>query len=335
MKIVIFTTDKNRLIHLLNQLKNSKIFNIENIILLSTSYLDGKEFSFEDKTIKVQNINHYKNFDSKTVAIFMVNKEFTEQYIYDFIENDSVVLDNSDYYLEDNNIPTIMYDFNINKIEEYKNKNVIKLPSASTIQLLRTIEPLNKINKIKRIVISTYQATSNINNSAMDELFLHTKKIYENSFLPPENFKKQIAFNVLPQVGDIDNNNYYKEEQRIMLETNNILNNKINITATCAFVPVFTCNCQSINIEFENSFNLDDIYNIYEDSIDYINIIDRFDEFKYATPKEVATEENVFISRIRRDSSIKNGLNLWSVADNINLESENIVEILKALQEKI
>ncbi len=335
MKILIFTTDKNRFIHLLNQLKNNINFNIENIILLSTSYLDGKEFSFGDETIKVQNINHYKEFDDETVAIFMVNKELTEQYIYDFIENDSIVLDNSGYYLEDNNIPTIMYDLNINKIEEYKNKNVIKLPSASTIQLLRTIEPLNKINKIKRIVISTYQATSNINNSAMDELFLHTKKIYENSFLPPENFKKQIAFNVLPQVGDIDNNNYYKEEQRIMLETNNILNNKINITATCAFVPVFTCNCQSINIEFENSFNLDDIYNIYEDSIDYINIIDRFDEFKYATPKEVATEENVFISRIRRDSSIKNGLNLWSVADNINLESENIVEILKALQEKI
>lgn len=332
MKTVIFSVDRNRIMHILEKLEKE---NFEEPVLLSTSILEGKEFSFKNINIKVKNINSYKNYNRNNIAVFMVGRELSEKYIYDFIENDMVVLDGSDYYLDDKNIPTVLYNVNRNEIKKFKNKNIVKLPSASTIQLIESIKPLENIGEIKRLVVSTYQAVSSVGKSAMDELFLHTKKIYENSFLLPENFKKQIAFNVLPQVGDVGENNYYGEEQRILVECSYLLKGKAKITSTCAIVPVFTANCQAINVELKNSFNLENIFESYENNPDYIDIVDRFEEFNYATPKEVATEENISISRIRRDFSIENGLNLWSVADNIKLETKNIVEILKFLGDLI
>lgn len=329
MNIVIFTTDKNRFIHILQQIENEKEIKINEIVLLSTSELENKEISYKNSVIRIKNINTYKEYKNINVAIFIVSKELSSNYIYNFIENDCIVFDNSDYYIDDTNIPTILYNINNDRLKDYQNKNIIKLPSSSTIQLLTTINPLYNLSEIKRIVVSTYQSTSTISKKAIDELFMHTKKLYENIFLEAVNFKKQITFNVLPQIGDVTDDKYYLEEKRIINESQEILNNGIAITATCAMVPTFVGNCQSINIEFKNSFDIKDVYNVFQKNSDCISLLDRFEDYRYATPKEVVTEENVFISRIRKDESVKNALNLWSVADNLKLEAVNIVNLLK------
>lgn len=333
MKIVIFSEDKNSFTYLLRvfEKEDKKFKKFNDIILLSTFNLENKEISFRDKNLIISNINNYKNHNETDFAIFMCNKELGERYIEDFSNNGCIVLDENSYYLNDDEIPTIIYDINPGDIKNCKNKNIIKLPSISTIQLLRTINPLYDISNIKRVVVSTYQSVSNLGKEAMDELFNHTKKIYENSFLPAENFKKQITFNVIPQIGEISFDGYYMNESRIIIESQNILRRDTKFTSTCAMVPVFVGDCQSINIEFEKEVNLEDIYDIYGEYENSITVVDRFEDFIYATPKEVALENTVFVSRIRHDDSIKNGINLFSVADNIEIMADNIVNIIGLL----
>ena len=334
MTIAIFTEDKNIFLNILKSFENNNNFNKNNIKLLSTFELENKEMSFKNDVITIQNINSYKDFNNTNIAIFCVRNELTEKYVYDFIENDCIVLDGSSYFINDNVIPTIDYNINKNNIKEYEYKNVIKLPSQSTLQLTGILNIFKKINKINKVIVSTYQSASGISKNAMDELFLHTKKIYENSFLPAVNFKKQIPFNVLPQVGDIGKNGYYEEEIRIIEETKEIIDKQIKITPTCAIVPVFNGNCQSVSIEFENDFELNDIYTLFEQNEDFVTVLDRFEEFNFATPKEIAMENTIFISRIRQDLCDKKTLNIWTVADNLTLYSNNISNIVNFLLAK-
>lgn len=334
MNIVIFTEDKNIFTNILKNIESSPKITKNNIKLLSTFELENKEVSFNDDTITIQNINNYNDFNNTNIAVFCVRKELTEKYIYDFIENNCIVLDGSNYFNQDNNIPLVDYNINKKNIKNHTNKNVIKLPSQSTIQLTEVLNVLQQTNTINRVVVSTYQSASNISKSAMDELFLHTKKIYENSFLPAVQFKKQIPFNVLPQIGDIGSNNHYEEETRLIEETRQIINKNINITATCAVVPIFNGNCQSVSIEFNNNFELSEIYDLFEKNEDIITVLDRFEEFNYATPKEISLEDTIFISRIRKDICNKNTLNIWTVADNLVIYTKNIVDIIKFLLEK-
>lgn len=335
MKITIFTEDKNLFLYLLREIEEKSInINKNDITLLSTFELENKKISFKEDNLIVQNINSYSNYDETDVAIFCVRKELTEKYIYDFVENDCIVLDSSSYFINDNSIPTIDFDINKKNIVKYENKNIVKLPSQQSLQLAKILNILNKKNKIKKVFVSTYQATSSISKNAMDELFLHTKKIYENDFLPAINFKKQIPFNVLPQVGDISLNNYYEEEYRLMYETKQIINKDIEINATCVMLPVFNGNCQSLSIEFENDFSISDICNIFEKNEDVITILDRFEEFNYSTPKGISTEDTIFISRIRKSLNSEKILNLWTVADNLTIYNKNILKILNFLLEK-
>ena len=330
MNIGIFTEDKNKFLHLSREFEEIKD-NISDIILLSTSDLENREMTFCDETLRILNINNFEDFDTLNYCIFDVNNELTEKYIYDFIENNCIVLNSSSYFINDKEIPTIIYDINKKDIKKYENKNIINIPSYNTIQLATILNNLNKLkdNKIKKCVVSTYQSASTISKNAMDELFNHTKKIYENSFLPNVVFKKQIPFNVLPQIGDEVKDGYCEEEYRLIKEIENVL--KIKTTATCVLVPIFTCICQSLNISFEKDV---DINNIKKHLKNNITIIDDLKEYKYATPKETSLEYNVFVSRIRKDNVDNNTINIWSVADNVVLFSKNIVDIIKFLLEK-
>ena len=316
MYLGLFTEDKNKFLHILKELENFK--EKINIILFSTSELESKEVSFNKEILKITNINDFKDFKNLDFCIFDVNNELTDKYIYDFIENDCVVLNTSSNFIEDNGIPTIIYDINKKDIKKYENKNIINLPSPSTIQLDTILNLFKK--KIKNVVVSTYQSASSLSKNAMDELFNHTKKIYENSFLPPVNFKKQIPFNVLPQVGDFYDKTLCEEEYKIIKETEAIL--KIKPIVTCALVPTFTCNCQSVYIEFNEE--LKDFNKILKKSSDEITIID--DPEEYTTPKETSGEYNIFVSRIRLENN--KSATLWTVADNLVLFSKNVADIL-------
>ena len=334
MTIAIFTEDKNIFLNILRNFENSNNFNKNNIKLLSTSELENKEMSFKNDILTIQNINSYNDFNNTNIVIFCVRNELTEKYVYDFIENNCIVLDGSSYFVNDTVIPTIDYNIDTANIKKYEYKNVIKLPSQSTLQLTGILNIFKTINKINKVVVSTYQSASSVSKNAMDELFLHTKKIYENSFLPQVHFKKQISFNVLPQVGGIGKNGYYQEEVRIIEETKEIIDKNLQIAVTCAMVPVFNGNCQSVNIEFENDFELNDIYDLFEKNEDTVTVLDRFEEFNFATPKEIAMESTIFISRIRQGYSDKKSLNIWTVADNLTLYTNNILNIVNFLLAK-
>lgn len=329
MKVAIFSNDINALMNLLNCMEQE---NIEcEFVLLSISELENKELSFKGKILKVENVNTYDG--DPDIIIFSVSKELAEKYIKKFIGK-CIIVDESGWSLgieSLDNSKLIMPNINIKDINNIKNNEVISFPNAATIQLLETINPLYDITNIKRLVVSTYQSVSNLGKSAMDELFEHTKKIYENSFLPSKNFKKQITFNILPQIGDISYNKQYEIENRVIRESKMILGDDIQISITCAMTPVFVGDCQSVNIEFDNDFSEDDIYDLYEDYNDSISVVDRFNDFVYATPKEVALDETVFVSRIRRDNSLKYGLNLWSVADTTTLGSKHMTELILKL----
>lgn len=331
MNIGIFTKDKNKFYHLLREFEEIKD-SINGIFLLSTSELENKEMTFCDKSIRITNINNFNDFSNINCCIFDVSSELTEKYIYDFIENNCIVLNSNNLFIDDKEIPTIVYDVNKKDIKKYENKNIINIPSPSTIQLAKVLNILNKKNnKIKKCIVSTYQSASTVNKEAMDELFNHTKKIYENSFLSSVIFKKQIPFNVIPQSGDKVIDNYYEEEYKIIKEIKNIL--KVKVTATCVMVPTFTCTCQSLNIQFENEINMKEINKILNNN-DEIKILDNPEEYKYATPKETSLESDIFLSRIRKDNTDDLSINIWSVADNLVLFSKNIVNIIKFLLAK-
>lgn len=326
MKIAIFSDDINTLMNLLNYMEQKKVK--YEVALLSTSELENKELSFQDKILKIENMNVYG--DIPDIVIFSTPKVLTEKYIKKFIGK-CIIIDESGWSLDTKNLENsklIIPNINIKEINNIKNNEIVSFPNVTTIQLLGAINPLYDIGNIKRVVVSTYQSVSNLGKSAMDELFEHTKKIYENNFLPSKNFKKQITFNVLPQIGDISYNKQYEIENRVIKESKIILNNDIKISITCSMVPVFVGDCQSVNVEFDNDFNEKDIYDLYEDYDDSISVIDRFEDFIYATPKEVALDDSVFISRIRRDNSLKYGLNLWSVADATTLRSKYMTELV-------
>lgn len=322
MNIAIFTEDKNKFLYLLKELEDIQL--LESVILLSTSDLENKEFSFRKNILKVTNINKFELYSAIDYCIFDVSKELTENYIYDFIENNCIALDASSYFCNDENIPTIVFEINKKDIKNCKNKNVINIPSAESMQLNMVLNVLNK--KIKRVVVSSYQSTSSISKDAMDELFNHTKKIYENSFLPPVVFHKQVPFNVLPQIGELSEKNYYEEECRLIKETKTLTN--VDISATCAIVPTFTCSCQSINIEFEEEVH--NIEKIFEDNEDFL-LLDDPENYKYATPKESALDPYIYISRLRHDFYNKNIVNMWTVADNLTIFSKNIASIIRFL----
>ena len=193
------------------------------------------------------------------------------------------------------------------------------------------LKPLMDIAKIKRVVVSTYQAVSGAGKDAMDELFNHTKKIYENEFLKPVNFKKPIPFNVIPQIDIPMEDGSYKEEWKMVQETKKILDKDIEVSATCVRVPVFACHSEAVNVEFESQITVEEARDALSDA-DGVLVLDKPEDYIYAVPRECAGQDEVYVSRIRKDPSVKYGLNMWIVSDNIRkgaaLNAVQIAELL-------
>lgn len=304
-------------------------YSANNIVALDNHEFEGHAISFGNKILEVGCLQHFDFNEADIVISTIESTEVSKFYCNKARDCGCIIIDMSLAFKYNNNVPLIVSDINLKKISN--NSQIIAVPHSVTIQTAIAIEPIRKLFNINRIVMSTYQAASNNGKKAMDELFNSTKKVFENSFVKPVEFKKSISFNVIPQVGTFINEDEYTNEYEIHNDINDIYDNKIASSVTCVNVPVFNCNAISLNVECNNKIDLELLEEEYEIS-NNIMIIDNPQNYSYITPKECNLDKNIFISRIRIDKSIKNGINMWIVADNLTISAINIVKILDFLK---
>ncbi|MDD2839625.1 MAG: aspartate-semialdehyde dehydrogenase [Rickettsiales bacterium] len=306
-------------------------FPVQEVVVLASDKSEGAEVSygFKDRLI-VKNLQNY-DFKGTDIAFFTAGEGISEVYGKKAAEAGCIVIDTSFFYNINKDIPLVIPEVNSNTIVDYKKMNIIASPSSATTQMLVALKPLHDLAKIKRIVVSTYQSVSDTNMQAMDELFNHTKKIYENEFLKPVEFKKSICFNVIPQIDIPMEDGSYKEESKIVEETKKILGEDVEVSATCVRVPVFACHSESVNVEFEKPITAKKAREVLSNA-EGVLVSDKPDEYIYAVPRDCAGQDEVYVSRIRQDKSVKNGLNMWIVSDNVRkgvaLNAVQIAEIL-------
>jgi len=314
---------------ILNLLHDRK-FPATEVVALASPNSAGKKISFGNKTLTVQSLEDY-DFKGTAIGLFSPGGKISAIHAPRAGKAGCVVIDNTSHFRMDKDIPLIVPEVNPEAIAEYKHRNIIANPNCSTIQMVVALKPLHEIAKIKRIVVATYQAVSGAGKEAMDELYNSTKKIYENQNLEPKKFSKRIAFNVIPQIDVFMDDGVTKEEWKMKVETKKILDPKIEVEATCVRVPVFNCHSEAVNIEFENPITPAQARKALE-ATDGVIVIDSPQDMKFITPIEASAKDPVFVSRIRQDKSVKNGLSLWIVADNLKkgaaLNAVQIAEIL-------
>ncbi|MZR29457.1 aspartate-semialdehyde dehydrogenase [Sneathiella litorea] len=285
------------------------------VIALASKRSVGREVSFGDKTLKVKALEDF-NFTGTDFALFSAGGTVSAKFAPIAAAQGAIVIDNSSHFRMDPDVPLIVPEVNPQDAAGYTRKNIIANPNCSTAQLVVALKPLHDAAVIKRVVVSTYQSTSGAGNEAMDELFTQTKGIYVNDTPTPSKFTKQIAFNVIPHIDVFMDDRYTKEEWKMMVETKKIVDPAIKLTATCVRVPTFVGHAESINIEFENELTADRAREILRESPG-IMVVDNPEENGYVTPVECVGDYATFISRIRDDSTIENGINLWCVSDNL------------------
>jgi aspartate-semialdehyde dehydrogenase len=291
-------------------------FPVDEIAALASRKSLGTEISFGDKTVKTRDLDTF-DFTGWDIALFAVGSEATKLYAPKAAAAGCIVIDNSSLYRYDPAIPLIVPEVNPDAIMGYKNKNIIANPNCSTAQMVVALKPLHDRARIKRVVVSTYQSVSGAGKEGIDELWDQTKAIYNpTDNVPPKKFSKQIAFNVIPHIDVFLDDGSTKEEWKMVAETKKILDPMIKVTATCVRVPVFVGHSESINIEFEDFLDEHEARDILRESPG-IMVIDKREPGGYITPIDCVGDYATYISRIRQDSTIDNGINLWCVSDNL------------------
>jgi len=304
-----------------------KNFPVADLYFVASSKSTGSKLKFKNREIKVENLETF-DFSKVEIAFFSAGRKISEKYV-PLAAKHSVVIDNSSHFRMDPDVPLIVPQVNSNDLKNIK-KNIIANPNCSTAQLVIVLKPLHDLFKIKRVVISTYQSTSGGGKAPMDELVEQTKLSLENKKINSKNFTKQIAFNAIPHIDVFADEGYTKEEVKMVDETKKILDNKIELTATCVRIPVMVSHAESLNIEFEKPFTLEKIREAL-DGAEGCKVIDERKDGGYITPIEAEGKNETFISRIRKDNTTKNAVNLWIVADNLLRGAAlNAVEIAEA-----
>jgi len=305
----------------------NKNFPVDNLCLVASSKSAGSKLKFKGKEIIVEDLETF-DFSKGKITFFSAGGKISEKYV-PLAAKHSTVIDNSSHFRMDPDVPLIVPQVNSNDLKNIK-KNIIANPNCSTAQLVIVLKPLHDLFKIKRVVISTYQSTSGGGKAPMDELVEQTKLSLENKKINSKNFTKQIAFNAIPHIDVFADEGYTKEEIKMIDETKKILDNKIELTATCVRIPVMVSHAESLNIEFEKQFTLEKIREVL-DNADGCKVIDERKDGGYITPIEAEGKNETFISRIRKDNSNKNTVNLWCVSDNLLRGAAlNAVEIAEA-----
>ena len=304
-----------------------KKISVDNLFFVASSNSAGSVLKFGDKEIKVENLENF-DFSKVNISFFSAGKTISEKYV-PLAAKHSVVIDNSSFFRMDPDVPLIVPQVNKDHLKDMK-KNIIANPNCSTAQLVIVLKSLDDAFKIKRIVISTYQSTSGAGKKPMDELIDQTKLVLDKKDFEVKNFTKQIAFNAIPHIDSFSDDGYTKEELKMINETNKILGAQINITATCVRIPVLVSHAESVNIEFENDFTLKKIKELLT-TAEGCKVVDENSDGGYITPVDAEGKNETFISRIRKDNSKKNALNMWIVSDNLLRGAAlNAVEIAEA-----
>ncbi|WP_102224011.1 aspartate-semialdehyde dehydrogenase [Acidimangrovimonas sediminis] len=306
-------------------------FPVDEIAVLASRRSLGTEVSFGDKTLKTQDLDTF-DFTGWDIALFAVGSGPTKEYAPKAAKAGCVVIDNSSLYRYDPDVPLVVPEVNPEAVEGYAKKNIIANPNCSTAQMVVALKPLHDRAKIKRVVVSTYQSVSGGGKDAMDELWNQTKAVYNpTEEVEPKKFTKQIAFNVIPHIDVFMEDGSTKEEWKMVAETKKIVDTKIKVTATCVRVPVFVGHAEAINLEFEEFLDEDEARDILREAPG-IMVVDKREDGGYITPVECVGDFATFISRIRQDSTIENGLNLWCVSDNLRKGAAlNAVQIAETL----
>ena len=306
-------------------------FPVDEIAALASRKSLGTEVSFGDRTLKTQDLDTF-DFTGWDIALFAIGSDATKVYAPKAAASGCVVIDNSSLYRYDPEIPLIVPEVNADDVVRYKNKNIIANPNCSTAQMVVALKPLHDRARIKRVVVATYQSVSGTGKEAMDELWNQTKGIFvPGQEVEPKVYPKQIAFNVIPHIDVFLDSGETKEEWKMVAETKKILDPKIKVTATCVRVPVFVGHSEAINIEFEDYLDWEEATDILREAPGVL-VVDKREAGGYITPIECVGEYATYVSRIRQDSTIENGLNLWCVSDNLRkgaaLNAVQIAEVL-------
>lgn len=304
-------------------------FPISEIYALASSKSVGKKISFGDADVVVSNLADF-DFANVDIALFSAGSGVSERYAT-IAAKSCVVIDNTSYFRMHANVPLIVPEVNGHELSRYSESNIIANPNCAVAQLLMILKPLHDAVPIKRVVMTTMQSVSGAGKSAMDELFNQTKAKYMNAGMELKVFPKQIAFNLIPHIGEFESNGSTSEEQKIVDELHKILDPNIQVTATCVRVPVFLGHSESVNIEFDGPITAAEVADILENAPG-VMVCDDVKTATYATPTECVGGDDVYVSRIRPDESVEFGINLWIVADNLRKGAAlNAVQIAQEL----
>ena len=291
---------------------------------------DVIDFGDSGKELKVQNIEHF-DFDGWDIALFAAGSEVSRIHAPRAAAAGCTVIDNSSYFRMDPDVPLIVPEVNPEAIDGYRAKNIIANPNCSTAQMVVALKPLHDAATIKRVVVATYQSVSGAGKAGMDELFEQSRNIFVGDSNAPVKFTKQIAFNVIPHIDEFLDDGSTKEEWKMVVETKKILGSAIKVTATCVRVPVFVGHSEAINIEFEDEMSAEQAQSILRESPG-VMLVDKREDGGYVTPVECVGDYATFVSRVREDPTVDNGLSMWVVSDNLRkgaaLNAVQIAELL-------
>lgn len=306
-------------------------FKADKVIALASSRSAGKEVSYgENKILKVQSLDDF-DFKGVDIVLSSAGAKISADFAPRAAKAGAVVIDNTSHFRMDPDVPLVVPEVNPEAIAGYKKKGIIANPNCSTIQMVVALKPLHDIARIKRIVVATYQSVSGAGKEAMDELFEQSRKFFVSDSIDSQIFPKQISFNVIPQIDVFMDDGTTKEEWKMMVETKKIMGADIKVSATCVRVPVFIGHAEAVNVEFDGEMSPMMARAAWKKAKG-VSVIERESEMEYVTPAEIAGEDDVFVSRIRADQTLDNGLSFWCVADNLRkgaaLNAVQIAEIL-------
>ena len=312
------------------EILSERQFPADEVFAIASRRSLGTEVSFGDKTLKCHDLEQF-DFSKCDIALMSAGGELSKEWAPKIAAKGCVVIDNSSAWRYDMDVPLIVPEVNPDAIAGFAKKNIIANPNCSTAQLVVALKPLHDAAIIRRAVVATYQSVSGAGKEAMDELWTQTKGIFVTDPATPEHFTKQIAFNVIPHIDVFMEDGYTREEWKMVAETKKILDAKIKLTATCARVPVFVGHSEAINLEFEKPITADEAREILREAPGCM-VVDKREDGGYVTPVECVGDYATYISRIREDATVENGLNIWVVSDNLYKGAAlNTVQIAETL----